>query len=523
MRHRLTLAIALALALAGAAAHAQQPADFKLGLNLGQVNYWARNNVCSDLLDPVVAIYPPRVPGVAYDDLGWPRALGPNQNLSWITPGSWGYLPAGRYRVTCKGSGRIHFGHPTARAAVGPKYPWIDVKATGPDSTTTVLEYDVPADEFNVRSLIGIFGTDPTNHLRELKWSRVGDDVTRRITDRFLDTVKGYQTLRFVNWMEIPGNRETTWPAFAGTPGGRPDRWEQAIAASTRAGVAPWFCLPHAANDNYLTQLGTLTRNTLRKDLPVYLEYSVECWNWGPPFVWETSYCNDFANAQTPKISREGGYAKLAAHAFDAFQAADPSRRCVRVLASQFGYPYLADLCGSEARRFGLRFDVLAGAPYVNSTPDFARVDALLLAGSTEAAVDEIIRGFRLELVRMQPLADQWTAISKKYSLPLVAYECGPSWNVPQPAATATDAVKATVARRTALHAIVQRSPKLGTFLLEEYFPWLARNGFTLGNYYCGTSPGVPGSEWGYNDHIGEASPKVDACRAWIRLHPSAP
>ncbi len=45
----------------------------------------------------------------------------------------------------------------------------------------------------------------------------------------------------------------------------------------------PWFCIPHAASDDWVASFAALLLSNLRPDLQVYIEYSNEVWNRGFP------------------------------------------------------------------------------------------------------------------------------------------------------------------------------------------------------------------------------------------------
>lgn len=60
--------------------------------------------------------------------------------------------------------------------------------------------------------------------------------------------------------------------------------WETMIALANRLGSHPWFCFPALADDDYVTQAATLTRNTLNSNLIASYELSNEIWNLGLVF-----------------------------------------------------------------------------------------------------------------------------------------------------------------------------------------------------------------------------------------------
>jgi hypothetical protein len=51
---------------------------------------------------------------------------------------------------------------------------------------------------------------------------------------------------------------------------------EHMILLSNVLGADPWFCMPHAANDDYVTQFARMVLDRLRPDLKIYVEYSNE-------------------------------------------------------------------------------------------------------------------------------------------------------------------------------------------------------------------------------------------------------
>ena len=54
---------------------------------------------------------------------------------------------------------------------------------------------------------------------------------------------------------------------------------EYQILLANQAGANPWFCVHHLASDDFVRQMATLVRDTLRPDLTIYVEHSNEVWN----------------------------------------------------------------------------------------------------------------------------------------------------------------------------------------------------------------------------------------------------
>ena len=51
---------------------------------------------------------------------------------------------------------------------------------------------------------------------------------------------------------------------------------ERMILLANVLGADAWFCIPHAADDDYITHFAQMALDTLRPDVKVYVEYSNE-------------------------------------------------------------------------------------------------------------------------------------------------------------------------------------------------------------------------------------------------------
>lgn len=75
-------------------------------------------------------------------------------------------------------------------------------------------------------------------------------------------------------WAERAKVPEARWSSDRGVP------WEVQADLCVRTGVAPWVCVPAAADDEYVIALATLWRDALgERGPPVYVEDSNEVWN----------------------------------------------------------------------------------------------------------------------------------------------------------------------------------------------------------------------------------------------------
>jgi hypothetical protein len=53
---------------------------------------------------------------------------------------------------------------------------------------------------------------------------------------------------------------------------------ELMIELINELGSDMWISIPHAAEDEYISSLADLLKNTLRPDVKIYIEYSNEVW-----------------------------------------------------------------------------------------------------------------------------------------------------------------------------------------------------------------------------------------------------
>ncbi|MFM1895962.1 MAG: hypothetical protein RLZZ385_1036 [Pseudomonadota bacterium] len=182
--------------------------------------------------------------------------------------------PAGAYVVRYDGQGTIDYGLAARRnaAASSPGRDVIDVTPQEPGIQLCITQ------------------TDPGNNGNYLRNIRVYAPGNESLADgaifdpAFLTRLQPFGTLRFMDWMHtnnstqrdvenMPRVTAATWTTSAGVPAEIMARLANLLAAK------PWFNMPHQATDDYVAEFATLIRNTLDKDLDIYVEYSNEIWN----------------------------------------------------------------------------------------------------------------------------------------------------------------------------------------------------------------------------------------------------
>lgn len=184
---------------------------------------------------------------------------------------------------------------------------------------------------------------DPVRNIRLLRLADELADITANpFYQGFLAKIAPFKVLRFMDWGATNGNPATTWGQRTpltyftyGTAQGVP--YEVMIQLANQAEKDLWICVPHGADDNYLTQMATLFRDNLNPQRTVYLEYSNEVWNW----LFTQAHYNDQNRPANLNYGR--AMAQKAGHVFaiwhNVFGA--QKNRVKRVLGMQAGYNWL--------------------------------------------------------------------------------------------------------------------------------------------------------------------------------------
>ncbi len=113
----------------------------------------------------------------------------------------------------------------------------------------------------------------------------------------FLESLKNFSCLRFMDWQKTNASPSQLWkdrttPSSNTQTRAQGASLEYMINLSNRLQQDFWFCLPHAADDNYVRESARLIQEKLDPTLKVYVEYSNETWNTAGPFS-QTVYIQD--------------------------------------------------------------------------------------------------------------------------------------------------------------------------------------------------------------------------------------
>jgi PKD repeat protein len=181
------------------------------------------------------------------------------------------------------------------------------------------------------------------NHLRNFRLLRLADEFTNLTAtpfyQTFLDRIAPFAALRYMDWGATNASPNTVWtdrkkPSYRTYSGANGVPYEKMIELGNVAKKDVWICVPHRADDNYITQMAVLFRDKLDPKLTIYLEYSNEVWNW----MFEQAHYND--DNRPSNLTYARAYAERATHVFEIWTTVFGNQkfRIKRTLGMQAGY-----------------------------------------------------------------------------------------------------------------------------------------------------------------------------------------
>ena len=194
------------------------------------------------------------------------------------------------------------------------------------------------------------------DHLRNFKLVRPqheNDDlINAPFYPVFLEKIAPFSVLRFMDWGETNNSPNVQWQnrgqvnsfTYAGHQG---VPYEIMIQLANITGKDVWICVPHEADDDYVTQMATLFRDQLNPKSRIYLEYSNEVWNW----IFSQAHYND--NNRPANLSYGRAMAEKAKRIFRIWHTVFGEDRCrvKRVLGIQAGFNGLNEQILSQLRQ----------------------------------------------------------------------------------------------------------------------------------------------------------------------------
>ncbi len=119
---------------------------------------------------------------------------------------------------------------------------------------------------------------------RDLDCREPGVVSNGRLDQRYVDDMKIYSVVRFLDWSKANSNLPITWATRSLPNQQIADTWtgdqplEDQIEIANAMGADAWFTIPWNADDEYVRRMGELIRDTLKGK--AYFETGNEVWNW---------------------------------------------------------------------------------------------------------------------------------------------------------------------------------------------------------------------------------------------------
>lgn len=482
------------------------------------------------------------------DANGWPTAI--PKELSSIGTVLLADLPedarslSGRYRLSFEGDGIIEVSGRAENVRYGAGEVWFDF-TPGPGIVDIRIQR---IDRQNTGDYIRNIQVVKQEHLD-------AHAAGKMFNPRWLDLLEGFEALRFMDWMETNDSKQIGWEdrplatdytwARKGVPA------EVMLRLVNELGTAPWFTMPHQADDSYLRNFARLTHQQLDEDLKLYVEFSNEVWNWQfEQAHWAEAQAKARWGAENLWMQYYGGRAAEMAQIWSELFAED---RLTRVIATQTGWLGLeeqlldAPLWSAEqqdGKPPAAHFDAYAITGYfggVLGRQEYVDVVRAWIADSRAHAQDKgLEKGLRgialrdfitkhqfdiataqanVELrdglisgLEADTLADLITRIlpyhaevAQKHGLDLIMYEGG-SHVVGVGPYVDDDEL-------TAFFTHLNYTPEMGELYRQLLQEWRAAGGVLFGAYADVSAPGKWGS-WGSLRTLSDQNPRWDALEA---------
>lgn len=459
-------------------------------------------------------------------------------------------LPPGQYTVVYDGTGKLSYG---GAATVVSSKPGRDIVNLGTNL----------AGQF----WLSITATSPADHLRNVRVYMPGGACANDLSTyaasasacsasqgafvpfesfpktsvwnpQFLADLKGFRTLRFMDWgltnsttlsswsaRPLPTDR--TWASASGVP------LEAMFDLANQVSADPWINLPAHADDDYITQTAKLALQKVAANHKVNLEYGNEMWNYAfPATQWalaqaKATWATELAAGANVYELEANWYARRLVQACtlakNAGTGASSRFTCIAntqaAVASQTDQvlrcTYAAKALGQPCAKF---IDVDAVAPYFGLYVDSAALRPTVSTWYTAAdggltnlfneigGTDALGKPLTTLLATVNPKAapaggalaqakswmQQSQAVAAKYGLPLWAYEGGQHL-VPLPTDTDTNFIDLTIA--------ANRDARMGQAYVKMISDWRAVGGQVF-TYYTHVTAASKFGSWGLKESM---------------------
>lgn len=429
------LVIIITLSFFIAESQAQTQAEKPIGINLCGITDYSRELVFTDAFKQCRTWIPhDAVSGGAWDSkvsiplnengypIEIPYILDDNPPQAIRTLMLWaldGYYPSGKYRLIVKGSGQIRLWSGVVGTFTCPVDTLVNVDAT---IGGVALEID------------SSFKSDPISDIKFILPDYVNSFTDQTFTSEFINFVDDFQNLRFMDWLRTNFSKVETWQDRTSADNYTQSSkngvaWEYIVELCNLTKKDPWVCIPHFADDEYISNLASLLNENLDPNLKIYLEYSNELWNGA--FVQHHEVAELAADFGFTGSEWERAWQYTAKRSADVFYAFEnvftDTNRLVKIIPSQASNSWLTNKITSyfidvKYNPNQVSADAIAIAPYFGGDVADDIGDEGLIATIT---IPEIIERAQNSLSKSYGWMSDNKTVADKYGLSLLAYEGG--------------------------------------------------------------------------------------------------
>lgn len=437
-------------------------------------------------------------PALDLDENGWVKRLEPGCYAETLMCTSLtGHVIAGRYTILYEGTGELRVRKALDVVDAGPGRMVVRV---GPEDASIFLQ---------------LRETDPRDYVRNIRVILPGYEKTwedQVFNPTFLSRWRGFACFRFMDFMETNHSKIRSW-------GDRP-RVEHATWCkkgipveimcdlANRTRIAPWFCMPHQADDEFVRRFAELVEKRLDRKLKVYVEYSNEVWNGQfDQHEYAAKRGKELGLGRRTKERALRFHGRRSREIFEIWERVfGGTKRLVRVVGSHAASPWATRQI-LETTKVHEKADALAIAPYMSlrvKTEDAAVVKKAGLEGILDRLETESLPRAIQNMKNQKEIADA-------FGLELICYEAGQHL-VGLGRASRDEEI-------TKLLTAANRSERMGTAYTRYLDAWAEVGGGVIAMFSSVAKWGRYGS-WGlleYHDQQASDSPKFRATLAWAK------
>lgn len=398
-----------------------------VGINLSEIAYFSREWAFVDAVRSARRWTSTNLNGQPFDDgrtiqtdaNGWPL-LQPGQAAHTLllvdNPAAY---PTGQYVVTWEGTGTLEFG-----------FDATNVQNAG----TKRMTFNVTSATKNGILMRVTSSAAAPNNIKNIRvWMPTYENATSPFHPLFIQKLQPFGVIRFMDWQQTNGSPVVSWSQRTTLSTFSQDRssgaaLENMIALCNELGADAWFCMPHQADDTFVTNFATMVRDNLNPDLKVYVEWSNEVWNVGfSQNKWVDQ--NAAGGVFSPEFFQK--WAAEAKRDFDIWHSvfAGQTERIIRVAAGQQANVWVTRRLTEEITNLGGQYDVISCAAYFDQRKTQFNGSTTVQDIINNAVNDTIPNIYTGYYQDHGDLAQELTNALGR-TIPLIAYEGGQHYTV---------------------------------------------------------------------------------------------